>query len=147
MARGFYGRAGVEIKDDLTGGLESLKGLVRDAAEDAVRGGLEIIRTAAYPKANVSPGERGNAKDGRHMRDCMDISTYRDDQGAHGRLFIDMNNVPYAAHQEFGMNGKPFIRPAIDETREEVRQHMRRVMAEQVGDFKVGTSVKKRNIA
>ena len=148
MARSFYTRVGVEIRDDLSGRLEMLKGPIREASKLALEAAGEVIRQRAYELANVSPGILGHGLNGAHMRDEIRVQVKETDQGAVGRVGIDLAVIPYAPHQEFGPNGKPFLRPATDETREEVRQIMRDIIATQVMEgFKIGTSIKKRNIA
>lgn len=145
MARGFYGRVG--ITDTLTSNLDLLPDLILEAAKNAVLAGGEIVRQRAWELANVSKGDVGHAKDGRHMRDCIEVNLV-DKPGlvANARIEIDPDNVPYAVHQEFGPNGKPFIRPAIDETRGEVHEAMREVLAESAATgFK--TQVRFRGVA
>ena len=128
MAKGFYGR--VAVVDTLSEGLDQVSANAFYAAQDAVLAGGEIIKNRAHDLANVSPKEIGHARDGRHMRDCIEVALV-DKPGTlvSARIFIDSDNVPYAVHQEFGPNGKPFMRPAIDETREEVRSKMRELLA------------------
>lgn len=148
MSRSFYGKVGIEITDDLSKGLEFLVPAIQEAALMAVEAGGEIIRESAYAKANVSPGVYGHGAHGEHMRDEIKVTAQMTEQGAVGRVQIDMSIIPYAAHQEFGARGKPFLRPAIDETREQVRETMRNIISHQVmSGFKMSTTVKKRNIA
>lgn len=147
MARGFYGRTGIVIKDTLTPYLEELPALVLESANNAALAGGEIIRQHAHDNANVSSGERGHARDGRHMRDCIDV-TLVDKPGlaANVRISIDPENVPYAVHQEFGPNGNRFMSRAIDESRDEVHAAMQESLAaDAVTGFK--TQVRFRGVA
>lgn len=128
MPRGFYGKTGVEFSNTLLQGTDELKARLRKRIETALLVGAEIVRERAYELANVSPGEVGNARDGRHMRDCIDIELRDDGTSITTKIGIDMSNVPYAAHQEFGARGKPFLRPAIDESRSEIRDLMQGVL-------------------
>jgi HK97 gp10 family phage protein len=128
MSRSFYGRTGLEFKDDLTGKLLKLKGEIRARAREAVLAAGDMIAQRAYDKANVSPRVIGHAVDGRHMRDCIEVIIIEDPHQVSAKIGIDISNVPYAPHQEFGSRGKPFLRPAIDESREEAHQIMRSVL-------------------
>ncbi len=148
MSRSFYGRTGVDFRDTLSEGLSNLSPLIVEAARVAVVDGAEIIRNRAHDLANVSPREIGHAYDGRHMRDTIEIAVMDSPNGVSARIFIDLGNVPYAVHQEFGPNGKPFMRPAIDETREEVHQVMAQSIRDNMaGGFNLGTQVRFRRFA
>ncbi|SRR5229473_2671606 len=148
MSRSFYGRTGVDFRDTLSDGLSSLSPLIIEASRVAVVDGAEIIRNHAHDLANVSPREIGHAYDGRHMRDTIEIAVIDQPNGVSARIFIDLGNVPYAVHQEFGPNGKPFMRPAIDETREEVHQVMAQSIRDNMaGGFNLGTQVRFRRFA
>src|ERR1041384_4049221 len=131
MPRGFYARTGIEFDtSSLIKGLENVAERVVSASVDAVLNAGEIIRSRAYYLANVSPGIKGNARDGRHMRDCIEVNLFAGTSYVGVRIEIDMTNVYYAAHQEFGARGKPFIRPALDESREEVHEMLRATLQE-----------------
>lgn len=143
---GFFGRTGVTITDN-TG---VVLPLFAAAAERAAMEGGEIVRADAYERANVSPGVAGNGVGGAHMRDEIKVSPINPREGGTEitvRIGIDMAIIPYAHHQEFGSRGKPFLRPAIDENREAVRQRMREVMREELGGARVGTLVRFRRFA
>ena len=134
MPRSFYGRVGVDVEDSLSEGLDVLESVIRAAAAKAVLKAAEPIRQRAHDLANVSNREVGHARDGRHMRDCIDITVTETASGASARIGIDIGNVPYAAHQEFGPHGKPFLRPAIDEGRSEAHGAMAASLREDIGE-------------
>ena len=148
MSRSFYGRTGIDFRDTLSGGLSNLHPLIIEASRVAVAEGAEIVRQRAHDLANVSPRFIGHANDGRHMRDCIDITVLDQPNGVSARIGIDLSNVPYAVHQEFGPNGKPFLRPAIDESRNEVHQVMGQSLRDNMaGGFNLGTLVRFRRFA
>lgn len=149
MARGFYGRTGIQIKDDLSGNLEFLKSYVQEAAVAAVVRGAKIVQERAKEIAPVSPGLRGHGTDGSHMVDHIDVEIYHDPPGANARVGVFRTDIiPYAAHVEFGVNGRPFLRPAVDETREEVHQAMAEEFGQQLAEgFDVRTAVRFRGVA
>lgn len=128
MARSFYAKAGLEFRDEVTDELVKLRGVVRKQAMDAVLSYASIVIDRAWELANVSAGAVGHAVDGRHMRDCIEAVPIETPTSVECKIGIDLSNVPYAAHQEFGQHGKPFLRPALDETRMEGHEIMRSVL-------------------
>lgn len=147
--RSFYAKVGISIKEDpVEENLVKLAAVVPQATQEAVLAGGEIIRSRAYGLANVSAGYTGHARDGSHMRDNIGVTVVLDEHGATARIGIPLDNVPYAPHQEFGPNGKPFLRPAVDESRVEVHRVMKEVFAQATSqEMKVSTSVRFRRIA
>jgi HK97 gp10 family phage protein len=133
----FFTRIGVGVTDTLGPGLEAFAALIRQQAMYAVMEAGEHIRALAWGYANVSPGIVGNATDGSHMRDNINVTPFLTDNGAAARIGIDLSVVPYAHHQEFGPRGKPFMRPALDESRELVREIMAARLREVFDDANV----------
>lgn len=146
---GFFGRAGIELRDTLTANLEALPARIRAAAEAAVLAGGEVIRAAAYDNANVSPGVVGNGVGGEHMRDEIKVVMGERTHEIFAFIRIDMSIIPYAAHQEFGDRGNGFMRRAVDENRQEVHAVMGEVMKAALGGESVplSTLVRFRRIA
>lgn len=129
----FFTRIGISYDDRATQNLAFVHGAVRMSAFNAVEEVCEFIRASAWSKANVSKGERGNARDGTHMRDNIAVSVEETKSGVVGKIGIDLDNVPYAHHQEFGPRGKPFMRPALDEGRSFAREMLAGRMREALG--------------
>lgn len=127
MAGQFYGRTGVDIKNTIPDGVAKLKAVLARRIEAAVKEGGALIAERAYDKANVSAGP-GHALDGGHMRDHIEVHVRKTETTVEARIGIDMSLVPYAHHQEFGPRGKPFLRPAMDESRAEVHDIMQSAM-------------------
>jgi hypothetical protein len=120
----FFTRIGVGYSDTLSPGLEAFGDMIRQQCMYAVMEAGEYIRSLAWGYANVSPGVIGNATDGSHMRDNINVTPFLTDSGAAAKIGIDLAIVPYAHHQEFGPRGKPFMRPALDESRDYIRELM-----------------------
>lgn len=146
MGRSFYGRTGVEFNSTLDEGIRRIKDRTRPRVVKAVLAAAELVRSRAYDLANVSPGVHGHAVDGRHMRDCIEVGLIQEPGQVSARIGIDMSNVPYAHHQEFGPNGKPFLRPAIDESRHEAHEIMREAF-DDTSAAEVSTAVRFRRFA
>jgi hypothetical protein len=143
MARNFYGKTGIEIKDGLSDGLQSLATKARHVTEVAAYAGAVIVQRRAVELCPRSPGESGNGRDGSHIQDKIDIRIVQEPAGAYAKIGVfDVANNPYGPHLEFGDRGRPFMRPAIDETREEVHQEMRRVVAEELGSLPIRSQVR-----
>lgn len=146
--RNFYGRAGVEVRDTLSDGLESLSARVRMLARDAAMEGGHIIRVRAYENANVSAGVMGYGVHGEHMRDEIKVTLVDYPTSVSAKVGIDLSIIPYAPHQEFGPHGNAFMSRAVDETRQEVHQRMGEVMAEGLrGSLVARTAVRFRRFA
>jgi Bacteriophage protein of unknown function (DUF646). len=126
---GFYGRTGIEFTDTLTANLERLEAVIRPLAIEAVTEGAELIRAQAYLNANVSPGIRGNGVNGEHMRDEIKVEVREKPNGVDARIAIDMDIIPYAAHQEFGARGNAFLSRAVDSMRDAAHERMRTVFS------------------
>lgn len=145
---GFYGRTGIEFTNTLGEGLARVEAVIRPAAIAAVTAAAAPIILAAYDKANVSAGEKGHGVNGEHMRDEIKATVFEYENGVSARIGIDMSIIPYAAHQEFGVRGKPFLRPAIDENRDEAHRIMAAVMREHLADARnIRTKVRFRAFA
>lgn len=140
----FFGRLGVGVGDDMASRIQGMIPIVQQAAMYAVMTAGEIIRRDAWGRANVSPGIIGNAVDGTHMRDNIQVRPQVERQGASCRIFIDLTIVPYAHHQEFNTRtGKPFMRPAMDENRTLVRDIMGQIIREALfGEAAGATDIK-----
>lgn len=126
----FYGRMGIQFTDTMSAVFDELADATLAICTEAVLEAGEIIRAAAFEKANVSKGVRGHGRDGEHMRDEIKVTVYEYESGVSARIGIDLSVIPYAPHQEFGPRGKPFLRPAIDENREACHEKMREVLAD-----------------
>lgn len=124
MAGQFYGRTGVDFRNTIPEGVEKLKAVLRKRIEQAVLEAGNVVAERAYDLANVSAGAAGHAADGSHMRDNIAVHIVKGATTVEARIGIDMSIVPYAHHQEFGPRGKPFLRPAMDESRSEVHDIM-----------------------
>jgi hypothetical protein len=120
MARSFSGRSGIDITNTIGEGSKRLQAEMRKRVLLAVSAGAGLIQHHAASNANVSPHAVGHAKDGRHMRDCIDVEVKELPMVVEAKISIDLLNVPYAVHQEFGPHGNAFMRRAVDETRPEV---------------------------
>lgn len=136
--RSFYGKTGIEIKDDLTGNLPGLKALIRAAALSSTEKGAKIIAEDAARRCIRSAGVVGNGLDGSHLQDKISYEVHETPEGAYARIGPDMINNWYAPHVEFGL--APFLRPAIDENRDEVHAAMREEMQKFLGAGAAATS-------
>jgi hypothetical protein len=129
----FYGRLGIEFKETITAGLEEAGHDVYAVCDVALFEAGEIVRASAYEKANVSKGVLGHGRGGEHMRDEIKVSDpYEYPTGVSVRIGVDLNIIPYAAHQEFRPepHGKPYLRPAIDETRQQCHDMIQQVLSD-----------------
>lgn len=146
---GFYGRTGIEVRDTLTGGMERLRSYIQEAMYVSAMAGAEVVQGRAKELCPVSAGLRGNCTDGSHMVDHIDIEIYRQAQGVSARIGVfDTSICNYAPHVEFGMHGRPFLRPAVDETRDQAHQVMQQTFNEQLMEgFDVHTAVRFRRFA
>lgn len=143
MARQPYGKVGIELRDTLSDSLSSLATKVPDATVAAVTAGATIVQQRAIELCPRSKKDPGNGRDGSHIQDKIDIQIVTEPYRAVATVGVfDVANNPYAPHLEFGDRGTPFLRPALDETRSEVHQEMRSVLAGALGDQKVRTSVR-----
>lgn len=143
--RSFYGRTGISVQDVVEDKFSLLAHVVPIAAERAAIAGAEVIQERAFDLCPVSKGVIGNGTDGSHMRDNIRVELIpQAGDTASARIFVPLSIHPYAPHQEFGANGTPFLRPAIDETRDEVKRTMAETFrAElQAGAGVVGVSTK-----
>lgn len=148
--RNFNARAGVDIRETISDGMDTLRYSIAAAIDAAVRAGGEVIRQRAYENANVSPGILGNGVDGSHMRDNYKVEVLHQEHGSQAKIGIDLSIIPYAPHQEFGPHGNAPLRRAIDETRSEVHAKMRDVFRETLGpgeSVRFGTAVRFRRFA
>lgn len=130
--RSFYGRTGIEFRDEITENLVRLSKRVREEARNAVLMAAGIVQEKAHDYANVSPGETGNAVDGTHMRDNVEIGVIETPTAIEARIGIDLSIVPYAPHQEFGPHGNAFLRRAMDDSRDECHEIMQSVLIDGV---------------
>lgn len=128
----FYGRIGNTIPE----GIDRLKMAMRRRLRKMAEAAGAIVAERAYDLANVSPGDTGHANDGTHMRDNIAVEVIETGTTIEARVGIDMSNVPYAHHQEFGSRGKPFLRPAMDESRPEIHEMMQDAMEDEDFDAK-----------
>lgn len=149
MARGFYGRTGVNVRDTLTSGLDELKGKVRQAAQEAALAMAAVVQARAIELCPISPG-KGHGADGSHMVEHIDVQL-QDSSGStiSARVGVFRTDIiNYAPHVEFGPNKRPFLRPAIDETRQEAHDVGRRVFLQSLtGVVEFKTAVRFRGIA
>lgn len=143
MARQPYGRTGIDLKDTLTEGLESLATKAEYAMGLAVYAGAVPIQRRAIELCPRSAREPGHGRDGSHIQDKIEIEVVTEINRAYAKIGVfDVANNPYAPHIEFGDRGTPFIRPAIDETREESRAAMAEVMRDELSGHGYRASVR-----
>lgn len=128
----FYGRLGIRFDTSIMDALDALPELFHETLEWIVMEAAEPIALHAYSLANVSPKPVGHGVHGEHMRDMIELTPYVYPDGVSVRIGIDLSIIPYAAHQEFGPRGKPFLRPAIDEGREQAHQTMKILLSEEL---------------
>ncbi len=100
-----------------------------DVLEAAARAGARIVRDAAETKAPRSTANK------EHMADNITVKTMEKD-GAHVVVGISPRDKFFYWHmQEYGtskMAANPFLRPAMDENREEAKRAVANVLRGQI---------------
>lgn len=124
----FYGRMTFNFTDTITEMFLAMEARIDAACLEAIAAAGEVVRESAYSKANVSAKPRGGGINGEHMRDEIKVAAFPTEFGVAATVGIDLSVIPYAEHQEFGIHGKPFLRPALDENietcHEVIREHL-----------------------
>lgn len=100
---------------DVTNRINKLGVTARLQAANRVRSAALDVQRKAKQKVNVDTGR---------LRSSIHILQTSLD----GRQVEVGSNVHYAASQEFGENGKPYLRPAVEEVRPKFEKEMRDIL-------------------